>query len=246
MSQGARSFFTTRWSVVLRAGQAGVGEGNEERDARDALERLAEGYWLPLFAYVRRRGYDEEAARDLTQAFFARLLERRDVASATPEKGRFRSFLITALKNFLVNQEERERALKRGGGRAPLSIDTEEAVGRLEGLPVDDETPERVFERAWARAVLDRTLARLAEQYAERGKTELFEALAEHLVGGSEGTPYAELAAELSLSVGAVKVAVHRLRARYREELRREIADTLADPGDVEDELRLLFEALGS
>lgn len=239
---GERRFLTTRWSVVLQAGRAGPAEGAGAEDARAALEHLAQSYWSPLHAYVRRRGYGEEEARDLTQDFFARLLERRDVATVSPERGRFRSFLLTALQRFLINAEERGRAEKRGGGRAPLSLDGADGEAFA---PSHAETPERAFERAWAGAVLERTLERLAADYAERRQAPLFEALREHLVAGGEGTPHAELGRRLGLSEGAVKVALHRLRARYRAELRREIADTVADPADVDDELRRLFDALG-
>jgi len=238
-------FLTTRWSVVLRAGRAGAADQAAAGEGRAALERLAESYWAPLHAYVRRRGYDEEAARDLTQDFFARLLERRDVATAAPELGRFRSFLLTALQRFLVNAEERARAEKRGGGRRPLSLDAHAGEARAAPEPAHADTPERVFERAWAEAVLARTLLRLAEDYGARGKGALFAALREHLVAGEGGAPYAELGRGLGLSEGAVKVAVHRLRARYRTQLRREIADTVEDAADVDDELRRLFLALG-
>ena len=269
-------FLTTRWSMVLRAGSAEA-PGARSEDAREALERLAESYWIPLFAYVRRRGYAEDDARDLTQAFFARLLERQDVGKASPERGRFRSFLLTSLKNFLINEKERERTLKRGGGTAPLSFDARDADGLLGPDPVDDETPERIFERTWARSVLERALQRLREDYDDRGKLELFafpgsaakhsinahddvvtamdargeatsrsagvEALSPQLVGG-ESTPYAELAESLGYTEGAIKVAVHRLRGRYKKHLRQEVADTVADPSDIDDELRGLFEAL--
>lgn len=234
-------FLTTRWSVVLRAGRQEPG-GSTDADAREALERLAESYWLPLFAFVRRRGYGEEDARDLTQGFFTRLLEREDVARASPDRGRFRSFLLTAMKNFLVNEEERERALKRGGGTPVVSIDARAAESELGLDPEGGESPERAFERTWARSVLARALERLREEYVQRGKEALFEALSGHLVGG-DATPYAELSDELGFREGALKVAVHRLRARYREQLRREVADTVADPADVEDELRGLFRA---
>jgi RNA polymerase sigma-70 factor (ECF subfamily) len=242
---GEGRFLTTRWSVVLQAGRAGAAQGPGAEEARAALERLAESYWAPLHAYVRRRGYGEEEARDLTQDFFARLLERRDVAEAAPERGRFRSFLLTALQRFLINAEERARAQKRGGGRKPLSLDATDGGGRALCEPSHDETAERAFERAWAGAVLARTLARLEEDYSARGKRALFEALRGHLVGEAGGTPYAELGERLGLSEGAVKLAMHRLRARYRACLRAEVADTLERPADVEDELRRLFEALG-
>ena len=238
-SGAPRRFLTTRWSVVLRASVP------EAPEARDALEHLAHAYWYPLYAYVRRRGHREDEARDLTQAFFALLLERGDVSSAAPEKGRFRSFLLTALQRFLAGEAERARALKRGGGRAPLSIDAAQADERYSLDPPDEDTPERRFERAWARSVLERTLERLAADYAERGKSELFEALRGSLTAESETAPYAELAPRLGLSEGALRVAVHRLRHRYRRHLRLEVADTVADPADVEDELRNLFQALG-
>lgn len=234
-------FLTTRWSVVLRAGSS---DGPDDEDAREALERLAESYWFPLYAYVRRRGHDEETARDLTQGFFALLLEREDVAVASPQRGRFRSFLLTAMQHFLVNEAERERALKRGGGATPISIDSGQADSRLSLDPEDPQTPEALFERSWARSVLERTLGRLRLDYGERGKAELFEALKDHLVGAADGTPYAALAKDLGLSEGALKVAVHRMRRSYRAHLRREVADTVDDPADVEDELRRLFEAL--
>ncbi|MAB80441.1 MAG: RNA polymerase subunit sigma-24 [Planctomycetes bacterium] len=240
---GDGRFLTTRWSVVLRAGKTDP-QGQIQEQAREALERLAESYWFPLYAYVRRRGYDEEAARDLTQGFFVRLIERHDVSSASPERGRFRSFLLTALKNFLVNEEERERALKRGGGRSPVSFDAGEADRKMLEA-VDGETPERTFERTWAQSVLERALERLRRDYDARQKKELFDALKDEL-GGGEGTPYAELAARLGFSEGAIKVAVHRMRSRYRGHLRQEVADTVAQAGDVEDELRRLFEALGA
>jgi RNA polymerase sigma-70 factor (ECF subfamily) len=247
---GDGRFHTTRWSVVLRAGgrsaaAGGAAEGPAREDAAEALARLAATYWFPLYAYARRRGLDRDDARDHTQGFFALLLERDDIARATPERGRFRSFLLTAFQHYLANEAERARAAKRGGGRAPLSIDARDADSRLALEPADPETPEKAFERAWARALLARTIESLRTNYAARGKAELFDALREHLIGGAEGTPYAELAQRLGHGEGALRVAVHRLRARYRAELRREVADTVADAGDVEDELRRLFDALG-
>jgi len=241
-------FHTTRWSLVLRAGAAGRAPADEtapESGAREALERLAETYWFPLFAFARRRGADRDAAHDQTQGFFALLLERSDLATASPERGRFRSFLLTAFSNYLANEAERARAVKRGGGRAPLSIDVGEADSRLSLDPADLETPERAFDRAWARAVLEHTLERLRAEYDARGKAELFDALRDHLIGASADDGYAELSARLGHSEGALKVAVHRMRKRYRAALRAEVRDTVADDGDVEDELRRLFDALG-
>lgn len=239
MEHRPQGFHTTRWSVVLAAGRS------QTREARAALEHLAESYWYPLYSYVRRRGHGEEEARDLTQGFFVLLFERDDLAAAAPEKGRFRAFLLTALKHFLVNEAERARAIKRGGGRAPVSIEAGGADTRYSLEPADELTPEKQFERAWAHSVLDRTLERLRAEYAGRGKAALFERLRHHLIAAEEATPYKEVADELGLSEGAIKVAVHRLRGRYRKALRAEILDTVADPAEVEDELRQLFEALG-
>ncbi|MCZ6782520.1 MAG: sigma-70 family RNA polymerase sigma factor [Proteobacteria bacterium] len=234
---GRDGFLTTRWSVVLAAGRM------DEPEAGEALERLAESYWFPLYAYARRRGLDRDGARDLVQGFFARLLERRDLASVAPEKGRFRAFLLVGLRNHLVNERERERAEKRGGGRTPVSIDDADAATRY-GLELADElTPERQFEKAWARSVLEEALERLRRDYEARGKGKLFAALKTHLIAG-DGPSHAEVAAELGLKEGAVKVAVHRLRKRFGASLRAEIADTVADPEDVEDEIRFLFRAL--
>jgi RNA polymerase sigma-70 factor (ECF subfamily) len=235
-------FRTTHWSLVLRAARAGEPAGGTP--AAEALEGLAQCYWYPLYAYVRRRGYREEDALDLTQGFFARLFERGDLATAAPERGRFRAFLLTALQHHLAGAAEEARALKRGGGRAPLSIDASAADTRYAGEPSHAETPERLYERAWAKALLARTLERLEADYAARGKRELFEALKGVLAGGDAGATYAEIGRTLGLSEGAVKVAVYRLRARYRAELWREVAETLADPAEVEDELRRLFQAL--
>ncbi len=234
----AGRFLTTRWSVVLAAGGCG------SEDARAALEHLASSYWFPLYAYVRRRGFGEHEARDLTQGFFALLLERDDLASASPDKGRFRAYLLTALKHYLANERERARAAKRGGERPPLSLDAASADTGWALEPRDDETPERAYERAWATAVLERALERLREDYERRGDAALFEALRPILAPGSDGKPYAVIAAELGTTEGALKVAVHRLRRRFGASLRAEIADTVADPAAVDDEVHHLFQAL--
>ena len=233
-------FLTTRWSVVLEAGRTEGGSST-----RRALEALCKSYWFPIYAFVRRRGNDADDAADLTQEFFARLFERQDLARARPELGRFRSFLLVATKNFLANDWDRRTADKRGGGRTPLSFDVEDAEERYRREPVDDWTPERAFARSWALTLLDAVLERLGGDYENAGKGALFEALRGTLVAGREAPPYVELADQLGLSEGAVKVAAHRLRQRYKELLRAEISETLADPGDVEDEIRGLFEALG-
>jgi RNA polymerase sigma-70 factor (ECF subfamily) len=233
-------FLTTRWSVVLTAGR---GSGP---DSRRALAELCETYWYPLYAYVRRRGHRAEDAQDLTQAFFTRLLEKKAVEAADPRRGRFRAFLLASLKNFLANEWNRERAQKRGGGRTALSLDFEAADARFVAEPRDDLTPDRAYERSWALAVLDRALARLATDHAERGRSRLFERLEGTLVAGGPRVPYRELAVELGMTEGAVKVAVHRLRASFREVLRREVSHTVGGPEELEAELQDLIAALAA
>ncbi len=232
-------FATTRWSVVLAAGES------DTDVARDALSRLCESYWYPLYAWLRRRGHDVEEARDLTQGLFAHLLGRGDFRRADPARGRFRSFLLTAARYFVVNRREAERALKRGGGREPLSLDFDAAEGRFRREGVETDSPEKLYEAAWARELLDRVMTRLRRDYEARGKRAVFEALEENLAGEAGERTYAEKASELSMTEGAVKVAVHRMRGRFRTLLRSEIAETLDDPSEVEDEIRALFEALG-
>jgi RNA polymerase sigma factor (sigma-70 family) len=231
-------FTTTHWSVVLAAGRT------DSPQATSALEALCRAYWPPLYAFVRRRGYNPEQARDLTQEFFARLLERNDLAATAPEKGRFRSFLLKALQNFLVNEWHRERCQKRGGGVAAISLDAEPVEARYQIELVDTATPESVFERHWAFTVLDQTMNHLRGEYASTGKSDLFELLKETLSGERRATPRAELAARCGISVGAVDVAVHRLRRRFAELLREEIGNTIGQPGEVEDEIRHLKAVL--
>lgn len=231
-------FLTTRWSLVLAA-------GSERPSSAAALAELCETYWYPLYAYVRRRGHGAEDAQDLTQAFFARLLEKNAVGVADPSRGRFRAFLLGSLKHFLANEWNRERAQKRGGGQRLLSIDYGAADERYDIDPQDDLTPERAFERSWALAVLERALTRLEGQYERRGKQRVFSALRETLVAGGEQPSYKDVAARLSMTEGAVKVAVHRLRQGFRDALRREIAQTVGGAGDLDAELRDLIAALG-
>src|SRR5262249_19335073 len=223
-------FAATRWTLVRAARDPSAPE------AREALASLCAVYWYPLYAFIRRRGHDADEAQDLTQEFFARFLEKDGLASVDEGKGRFRSFLLAACKHFLSNARDRARALKRGGGRAPLSIDAAAAEGRYLGEPGHGETPERLFERRWALALLEQVLGRLRAEHEAAGKGPLFERLKRHLTG-DEGGPHARAAAELGMSEGAVKVAVHRLRKRYRELLRDEIAQTLEAPDEVEDEI---------
>jgi RNA polymerase sigma-70 factor (ECF subfamily) len=233
---GAGWFTTTHWSVVLAAGDA----ASPRADA--ALEQLCRAYWYPLYAFIRRRGHDAHQAQDLTQAFFADLLARQSLASAQPEKGRFRSFLLGAVQNFLAKERERARTLKRGGHCTFLSLDEEDAEGRYRREPAHDWTPEKLFERRWALTLLDHTLAALRDEHRRAGKLTLFEALESFL--SVETTGYAAPAAALGMSEGAVRVAVHRLRRRYGELLRAGIAQTLASPDEVEAEMAHLFEVL--
>jgi len=231
-------FATTHWSVVLTAGR------RDTTRARDALESLCRVYWLPIYAFVRRQGHTTHDAQDLTQAFFARLLEKNSFADADRNRGRFRTFLLAALKHFLANEWDKAHAKKRGGWRVviPLDASSAETAGGLE--PADNSTPEKIFERRWALAVLTQVLRRLRAEHVRDGKEALFEQLKPTLTEASHDVRYAEIAARLGTSEGAVKTAVHRLRRRYRELLRSEIAGTVGDPGEIEDEIRNLFAAL--
>jgi RNA polymerase sigma-70 factor (ECF subfamily) len=232
-------FATTHWSLVLAA------RDRAEPGAADALASLCALYWYPLYAYVRRRGHDADAAHDLTQEFFTRLLEKDFLAAVDRGKGKFRSFLLAACTHFLANEHDRARAKKRGGGRPLLSLDAADAEGRYRAEPAGGLTPEKLFERRWALALLDQVMARLRGEFEAKDKGRLFDRLRGFLVG-EKGTGYRQAADELGLSEGAVKVAVHRLRQRYRELLHEEIGRTVAEPGQVEEEVRDLFRALGS
>ena len=215
-------------------------------EAIDALDALCRTYWFPLYAYVRRRVSDQHEAQDLTQEFFACLLEQNHFAVADQERGLFRAFLLTALKHFLVNEWEKAKALKRGGGRAPLSLDFDSGESRLRLEPASDQTPERLFERQWTITLLDQVLRRLQSEQQAAGKGSQFDALKQFLAGGREEASYSEVAEELGMSAGAAKVAAHRLRQRYRELLRAEVAQTVASADEVDDEIRRLFETLGN
>lgn len=234
--RGGGRFATTRWSVVLSAAHG------EQAQARAALEALCRTYWYPLYAYVRRKGHTAHDTADLIQEFFAFLLEKDVLAAADPNRGRFRTFLLTVLQRFLSKERERAAAQKRGGRSRLISIDTATGEERYRLEPFHELTPERIYQRRWALTVLEQVLQRLAQQYAERGQGTLFERLRPFLAGS--GPSYAELAAELHLSEGAVKVAVHRLRERYRNLLRDEVAQTVERPEDVQEELDFLLKAL--
>lgn len=233
---GSSQFPTTRWTMVVAAGDP------DRKEARSALASLCQNYWYPLYAYLRRRGYSADQAQDLTQDFFIRILEGRYLDRADPEKGQFRAFLLTSLKFFVADESDRQRAQKRGGGQS-LSLELSSGEDRYQREPGHDETPERIFERRWALAVLDRVVERLRSEFVQHGRVEHFEQLKVFLLGHSDA-PYAVLAREMNTSEGALKVAIHRLRKRYRELFRQEIADTVADPGEVESELRFLAAVL--
>jgi RNA polymerase sigma factor (sigma-70 family) len=235
-----RQFPTTRWSRVIAAGDP------DAPQARESLAALCDAYWYPLYAYIRRRGHDPERARDLTQDFFVRVLERGLLAEADPARGRFRSFLRTVCVHYLANRHDWENAKIRGGGRASLSIDAVDAEGRYSRELADEMSPDRIFDRSWALTLLERVLGQLRREYDEAGKAATFEALEGGLAGGPEDVSYATIAARLGTTAGAARVAAHRLRRRYGELLRREIASTIDDPAEVDDEIRDLFAALGA
>jgi RNA polymerase sigma factor (sigma-70 family) len=231
-------FATTHWSVVLKA------SASDTTRAGEALARLCQTYWYPLYVYVRRRGVSAHDAEDLTQAFFLHLLEKQSLANANPDRGRFRSFILAALNNFLINQWEQRRAQKRGGNSQTVSLDLAAAEKRFDLEPPDNSSPDKIFEKQWALALLDEVLNRLEVEYQSEGKAELFSALKQTLMGSRESQPYAELAAKLKMPEGALKVAVHRLRKRYRELIRSEIANTVGRSDDIDAEMRHLFSAL--
>jgi len=233
-------FATTHWSVVLSAAGRGPAQSSH------ALETLCRTYWYPLYAYVRRTGKSPEDAEDLTQAFFARLLEQDWLAAADQTRGRFRSFLLGSFKHFLANEWDKASAQKRGGRVRLLSLDAKAAETRFHREPTDTATPDKEFDRRWALTLLDTVLNRLRQEYTAEGKSDLFEHVKGTLGGDRASAPYARIASELNMSEGAVKVAVHRLRQRYRAILRAEIAQTVATAADVEDELRHLFAALSA
>ena len=234
---GQPLFATTHWSVVLAAAEG------EKPEAAAALEQLCRTYWYPLYAYVRREGYSPADAQDLTQEFFARLLARNLFAGVAPEKGKFRSFLLVALRHFLSDQRDRASAAKRGGGKEVLSLDAEEAEGRYRLEPIERLDAQRIYERRWAMTLLGQAWTRLREESAAQGKLQHFERLAEFVAGESEVTCVAA-ASELGLTESAMRSAVHRLRERYRALIREEIASTVGAPGEVDEELRYLIEVM--
>ena len=236
---GGIAFATTQWSVVLTA--QGLSAA-----AQQALEILCRRYWRPLYGFVRRRGFGPEEAEDLTQAFFARLLERRDLDAVRREKGRLRSYLLVALKHFLANEHHRAMAVKRGEGRRVISLEELRSGERADFEPADPVTIEQIYERNWATAVLEQVLARLKDEYRAAGNAALFDRLQELLADEPDRPSQAAIATELNMSENALKQAFHRFRLRYRQLLREEIAHTVATPSDIEDEVRHLIAALRS
>jgi RNA polymerase sigma-70 factor (ECF subfamily) len=236
---GRSQFATTHWSVVLAAGDRRAPAANV------ALAQLCESYWYPLYLYVRRRIEDVHEAQDLTQAFFEQLLERGVFEAADRERGRFRAYLLTACKRFLINEWHKDRAAKRGGGRRLLALDFESGESKLGLVAVDRSTPEQLYDEKWAVTLLERVMDRLRSEYAAKERLRHFETLKHFLAGSPQGTAYAAAAQELGISETTAKVAAHRMRKRYRELLRDEIAQTVERPEDIEEEIRDLFAVLG-
>jgi RNA polymerase sigma-70 factor (ECF subfamily) len=233
----AVAFTTTQWSVVLSA-------QGKSPSAQEALEKLCRTYWWPLYGFVRRQGCSPEEAQDLTQGFFARLLERRDLDSVRREKGRLRSYLLTSLKHFMANANRSATAIKRGQGRVPVPLEELLSRERAELEPADTLSADRIYERRWAVTLLDQVLARLGKEYRAAGNASLFEQFEQFLADQPDRLSQAQIAEKLGMTENAVTQAFHRFRLRYRELLREEIADTVAAPGDVQDELRHLIAVL--
>jgi RNA polymerase sigma-70 factor (ECF subfamily) len=233
-----KQFASTHWSVVLAAGQLDSPESSQ------ALATLCQVYWYPLYAYARRCLGRADEARDSTQGFFAELLEKECLQAADPRRGKFRAFLLTAFKHYLTKERDRAAALKRGGGRRGLSLDFRNGESRYLLEPADVETPENVYQRRWALTLLEQSLSQLRQEFTSTGKQVLFERLKDSLTGDGPSETYAKLALDLDMTEQAVRVAVHRLRRRYREVLRAAIAQTVASPDEVDAELRDLFAAV--
>ena len=232
------TFCTTQWSMVLAAGEV-MGPRS-----RQALEALCRAYWYPLYAYVRRRGHSAGDAQDLVQGFFLRLIEKNIVANADPERGRFRSYLLKSIQFYMANEWDRARAKKRGGGRTTIPLDSLVAEQRFGSEPSHAMTAERLFDRRWALTLLEQVLAQLKAQYLQKGTRNTFDRLKAFIGGDVPGVTYKQVGQELGMSESAVKVAVHRLRKKYGELLRAAIAQTLANPLEVDDEINHLFSIL--
>jgi RNA polymerase sigma-70 factor (ECF subfamily) len=237
-SASAGRFATTRWSVIAAA------QASASPQAQEALALLCGTYWYPLYAYIRSQGYSADQSQDLTQGFFAELIEQHRLEVVDRTRGKFRSFLLTACKNYLAHERDRARAQKRGGGRRFVSLDFADGEARYRAETTQAQTPEKLFARDWALTLLDQVLRRLRDEFAYKGKTQLFERLRVFLLGDSHALPYGQVAQELGMTEGAVKVAAHRLRQRLRELVCEEIARTVDDSENIEDEIRALFAAL--
>ena len=231
-------FATTHWSLVLAAG------GSESEQSREALAMLCQLYWYPVYVFIRRHERSADEAGDLTQEFFVRVLDKSYLKQADPQRGRFRSFLLACLRHFLSNEADRARTVKRGGRHVILPLEIETGEQRYQLEPRDELTPEKVFDRRWTLTLLERVLAQLRIEQVDHGKEQLFEALKEFLTGDSEGVPYSVAGRKLGMSDDAVKVAVHRLRRRFRDLLTAEVAQTVSDPKDVRDEIRHLIDSV--
>jgi RNA polymerase sigma-70 factor (ECF subfamily) len=237
-ASGGQSFTTTHWSVVLQAADG------DSPQAAAALDQLCRTYWYPLYVFVRRQGHESHDAEDLTQEFLARFLAKEYFGRANPALGRFRNYLLACLKHFLSEQRRQAGRLKRGGGQAILSWDSLTAEERYQSEPTDRITPEKVYDRRWALTLLAQVLTRLGEEQSVAGKGKVFAQLKDYLWGAGSGTGYVEVAARLGLTEGALKVTVHRLRQRYRELLREEVAQTVATVNEVDEELRYLVSVI--
>ena len=231
-------FATTHWSVVLAAGKS------SSPNQKQALETLCRGYWFPLYAYLRQRGYDTHQAEDYTQAFFTHILDKHDLQAADPKYGKFRSFLLIRLKYFLCDERDRTKAKKRGGGQKILSLGFQNAEEQYSLEPAEQLSPEKLFEKSWALTVLERTMDRLEKDMIKKNKKELFDHLKVYLTTEKDVIPYRKMAKKLKMAEGSVRVAVHRLRRRYRRLLRDEIAQTVAAEDQIDEEMGHLFTAL--
>lgn len=236
-----RPFATTHWSMVIAAAK-----GSDSGEAKRALAQLCETYWYPLYAFVRRKGYNPNEAQDLTQEFFANVLINATFQKADQTRGRFRSFLLTSMQNFLANQHRAKIALKRGGGVQHLPLDFHKGEDRYQQEPIESMTPEKMYERRWAMTLMKRVLDRLADEQTQAGKGEVFDTLKHYLGGTDDQRPYREIAQQLNMPEGTIKVNVHRLRKRCRELLRDEISQTVETEAAVDDELRDLFQIVAS
>jgi len=234
------AFHTTHWSVVLAAREA------ESKAADEALAKLCSTYWYPLYSFVRQRGFGHHDAEDLTQEFFGRFLARQFLSNVSPAGGKFRSFLLTCLKNFLVNQHARAHAQRRGGGHSFVALDAQEAETRFSVEPTDNLTPDALYDKNWAWTVLERTINALEGEYAAKGQGQAFEELKGFLPGGTGGESRAESAAKRGVSLGAIDVAIHRMRKRFGALLREEIVRTVSSEAEVDEEIKFLISVISN